>query len=92
MSLPAPAILASTLLQKCRHAHDGLIDTLKERHQDGSNWDLMKDIDLGVSFSSPQSTVFSCGRVVGISGLNSVSDQTQGNDGGDVRGWVGEVR
>ena len=95
MALPAPPILASTLLRKS--SHDQLttnIDTLDARHDVGSNWDLVRDIDLGVPSSSLLSsiddTVFSCGRVVGISGLSSANDLAEGNEGA-VRGWVGEV-
>lgn len=92
MALPASAILASTLLQKSRRGQsNGILDAPDARHVDGSSWDLMRDIDLGVP-SAPDCTILSCGRVVGVSGLSSADDLTHGNNERDVRGWVGEVR
>lgn len=96
MALPASAVLASTLIQKSPHGQTDVYDgtVVDVRHGDGSNWDLTRDIDLGVPCSSDR-TVFSCGRVVGISGLQSPANDQSDSDGGDgsnIHAWVGEVR
>ncbi|PGG99460.1 hypothetical protein AJ80_09346 [Polytolypa hystricis UAMH7299] len=86
--MPAPPpVLASALL-----------DAAKSRLQTGSGndsstahaaeeWDLMKDLDEGVSSVTGRS-VLSCGRVVGISGLRSSGKGGQEND---IRALVYEL-
>ncbi|KAL1955325.1 hypothetical protein VTO42DRAFT_8665 [Malbranchea cinnamomea] len=87
--LPAAAMLASTLLQR---SSDGQIvsEVAQGRHESQKDWDLIRDIDSGVP-SPPENSIFSCGRVVGISGLYTANERGEGNDGSDIQVWVGEL-
>ncbi|EEH39848.2 hypothetical protein PAAG_02037 [Paracoccidioides lutzii Pb01] len=89
-SAPAPAILASALLNAAlRNSHVHELQHLESGER--APWDLTRDIEEGVSFFPAQS-ILSCGRVIGISGLQSM--RTKGPREGmddDIRSWVDEV-
>ncbi|PGH18091.1 hypothetical protein AJ79_00719 [Helicocarpus griseus UAMH5409] len=86
---PAPPILASTLLDSSLENGHGHAYAQRARTEDVS-WDLTKDIAEGVSFT-PEKSILCCGRVIGISGLQSASVKSRGEGTGeDIRSWVDE--
>lgn len=59
--------------------------------EESASWDLTRDIEEGVS-CTPDKSVLSCGRVIGISGLQSAAAKgSQEGAGDDIGSWVDEV-
>ncbi|EEH44414.2 uncharacterized protein PADG_00703 [Paracoccidioides brasiliensis Pb18] len=89
-SAAAQPILASALLSAAlRNSHVHGLQHLESGEREP--WDLIRDIEEGVSLLPAQS-ILSCGRVIGISGLQSMGARAprEGMDD-DIRSWVDEV-
>ncbi|OAX79444.1 hypothetical protein ACJ72_06235 [Emergomyces africanus] len=82
---PAPPILASALLDSSFEIKNGHYIHGQRRIVENGSWDLTKDIEEGVSLT-PEKSVLSCGKIIGISGLQSAA--LEGGD--DIRTWVNE--
>ena len=92
MAEPASAVLALSLIQKSPLEQQNAEEQGSDEAENTPTWDLIDDIDMGVPLP-PNRNVFSCGRVVGISGLRPTSSgPAESNDGeNDLQTWVCEV-
>ncbi|PGH30842.1 hypothetical protein GX50_06385 [[Emmonsia] crescens] len=89
-SAPAPPILASALLDSFLQKSNGHYVHEQCGMEESASWDLTRDIEEGVS-CTPDKSVLSCGRVIGISGLQSAAAKgSQEGAGDDIGSWVDE--
>ncbi|OJD28036.1 hypothetical protein ACJ73_00566 [Blastomyces percursus] len=89
---PAPPILASTLLDSLfQRSNDSRSIQEEPGRVESALWDLTRDIEEGISLT-PDRSVLSCGRVIGISGLQSAAVKGSREEiGDDIRPWVTEL-